>query len=64
MHVARIHLLPQRPQRHRAVHGAGIDIGESQPRGHPFGDGALARARRPVDGHHYPFLSEVRQNSK
>jgi len=64
MHVARIDLPPQRPQGHRAVHGAGIDVGESQPRGHAFGDGAFARARRPVDGHHYPLLSRVLQDSR
>jgi uncharacterized protein (DUF2461 family) len=27
-------------------------------------DGAFARARRPVDRHHYALLSQVRQDSR
>ena len=50
VHVGRVDVLAQRPQRHGAVHGAGIDIGEAQPRGQAPGDGALSRARRAVDG--------------
>ena len=31
VHVVEADALPQRPQGHRAVHGAGIDVGEAQP---------------------------------
>ena len=63
MHVGGIDALAHRPQRHRAVHRAGIDVGESEARGQPFGDGALARARRPVDRDHYALLCVFRQKS-
>ena len=44
--------LPEGPKRHRAIHRAGIDIGKSQALGETLGDGALARARGPVDGNY------------
>ena len=49
VHVVRSRRLRQRPQRHRAIHGAGIDVGEAEPRGDALGDGALARAGGAVD---------------
>ena len=45
-----IELWPDGPERHRAVHGAGIDVGEAQLRGQAAGYGAFARAGRAVDG--------------
>ena len=44
------HAPPQAPERHGAVHGAGIQISDAEPRGHGLCDGALSGARRTVDG--------------
>ncbi len=63
MHVAGVHALPHRPQRHRAVHGSGIDVGEPQAGRQPFGDGAFPRPRRPVDRDHDALLCVFRQKS-
>ena len=50
VHIVELDALAHRPQRHRAVHRAGIDVGEAEPRRQALGDRALARARRAVDG--------------
>ena len=55
VHVVGVDVLPQRPQGHGAVHGAGVDIGEAQALGQASRDGALAGAGRPVDGDHDAF---------
>ena len=49
VHVVRADLLPQAPERHGTVHGAGIDVGEAEPLRHVFRDRALAGAGRSVN---------------
>ena len=55
VHVFEADALPQRPQGHRAIHRAGINISEAEPAGQAFSDRALPRARRAVDRNHYSF---------
>ena len=53
VHVVPGDVLPQGPEGDGAIHGAGIDVDESEARGESFGDGALAGAGRAVDGDHH-----------
>ena len=48
--VQRVHTLPAALVGHCPVHGAGIQIGETEPGGQGPGHGGLAAAGRPVDG--------------
>ena len=52
MHIGRVELLAQCPQRHRAVHRTAIDVGETQTGSQTAGDGTLARCRRAVNRDH------------
>jgi hypothetical protein len=57
VHVGGVRVLAHGPQRHGAVHGAGVDVGEAQPAGQAARNGALAGAGGPVDGDdHTPGL--------
>ena len=56
MQIVEIHADPQGPQRHGAVHRAGVDISESQALCDGARNGALARARRPVNRNNQSFL--------
>ncbi len=56
MQIVEIYADAQGPQRHRPVHRAGVDIRESQPLCDGARDGALARARRPVNRNNPAFL--------
>ena len=54
--VVEIDAHSQSPQRDRAVHGSGIDIGETEALRDGTRDGAFAGARRPVNGNNQSFL--------
>ena len=48
--IVEIDIRPERPQRHRAKHRSGVDVGKSELPRQGTRDGAFPRARRPVDG--------------
>ncbi len=56
MKVVEIDADSQGPQRDRAVHGSGVDIGEAQALGDGARDGAFAGARGPVNRNNQAFL--------
>ena len=64
VHVARVNALAHGPERDRAVHGAGIDIGEAESLGEPLGDGAFARAGGSVDRDYDTFVICISQKSE
>ncbi len=56
MQVVQIDPYAEGPQRDRTVHGAAVDISEAEPLCDGARDGALARARRPVNCNNQAFL--------
>src|SRR5262245_58034349 len=66
VHIAQIRSVSKRPKGNRAIHGAGIDIYESEPVSHATRHGALARSSGAIDcdddalgAHSFGFASKL-----
>ena len=52
--VVHVHAVLEHPPGHRAVHRAGVEVGQAESTGHRTAGARLARAGGAVHGHHEP----------